>query len=1309
MKKIKMYIVFVLALILSPFLVSCGKTEIAQITVSGYKQEFMVGEDFSINYDNLTVKAKRKDDIEIELTTENFVTVSDTVIENDFVRIDFTAYNKNEAGEYPIIVSYVANTDVNYSYTVRVINQTFTDSDYTVTGYAGTYDGKPHTITLVTLDGATIKYGLSEDDLSLDELPQFTDSGDYTVYFSIQKTGYNGSLTGQAGVKIEKAELTIIPHDQVIEYGQDFTDNGADYIGFVGSDTADLVKDQVVFGSDYTKGSDVGEYTIDVSGSVLTNYNIITRVAKLTVERTDNVLEVEFSDKYTYGDIIQPVITKNNAGTPVKFRYQVKDSFLWNDNLPFSAGEYVIEAQSQQNNNYKQKTITINVVIEKQNLTVKPEDTIINYGEEFVKPNLNYAGFVNNETAENIGVEFEITTNYNNGDNAGEYTITVDVTGECVNYNIVTENGKLTVNRAENPLVISVGNIVYGETFTYQSENNILDSEIVVTYKFVDEEEYTSEMPKNVGTYYVKFFQTGSLNYDDFECEKQIEVTPKQAVIEWSNTQVVYNGTIQSPVAQITNLEENDECTVILPEGKVQSNEEGYVILPVELTNQNYIFADNESVTFVILKVEIDAPSQSEIGSKVYNAKTQKSDINDGDNYIVVRNKGGIEAGNYPVELMLKDRINTKWKDGNSDNIFMQFAITQNTNNTVTQCQISNYYYGQNPDIKAMSLYGQVEISFKKRKEDITKYVTDIPVNAGDYTMRVRVLETDSYNFAMKTCDFTIYKSDPEYPMLNNIHATVGDQIGQTVLPVAENGVFNWSFMVNDPNEYFEEERLYFEYVDFVPDDTENYNVIYDIGAYINVTDSEKNYFNDGDIIVTDFENNYASDYLPMPQVTLTGSAEGATVYYSRSKESGYTTSGQDIAYSEVGNYTIYIKVTKDGYNDYYTTGNVIINDYINLVEVVTSLDNVYGQYAVPRGTELDLSKINFTGTYRSSLEKVVVSGSEFEYVDTDFTTLGKKYVSLTRNGVTYNNVFYVYVYDQVLQRIRFITNETQEWVEYPITTDSGIIIGNRLETVYTYRNAERVDNDTYVLNITSPDELSYIRISQETFDDYDYSFKNITVVPLNDVLPYNGGTINHIVKGILVYDSESYDFTLNLNINYNFDGDFALDGVALNYDKTLNNYSIDTASLTYKNLTTPGNIVGIYPKGTTQFDEKNNLLTNFDLCDIYTEDFGEIIVVFEQNSYKFMINLSVNYVGCVLDKITVNGLDYSIYSAYQNLTIPGNEESVTLGFGYTFNFKIYVNDEVVENYTDTLTLDTKNVIITLKGDNGIVQKIVLQ
>ncbi|MBQ9649924.1 MAG: Ig-like domain-containing protein [Prevotella sp.] len=102
--------------------------------------------------------------------------------------------------------------------TLDVVEETI---DVSASGFSGTYDGQPHgiSVTVASPTGAVVKYGTTEGKYDLDTSPEYTDAGNYTVYYQVTKDKYT-TVTGSAEVKISKADMTVSATDYTGTYDE---------------------------------------------------------------------------------------------------------------------------------------------------------------------------------------------------------------------------------------------------------------------------------------------------------------------------------------------------------------------------------------------------------------------------------------------------------------------------------------------------------------------------------------------------------------------------------------------------------------------------------------------------------------------------------------------------------------------------------------------------------------------------------------------------------------------------------------------------------------------------------------------------------------------------------------------------------------------------------------------------------------------------------------------------------------------------------------------------------------------------------
>lgn len=90
-------------------------------------------------------------------------------------------------------------------------------------GYEGIYDGLEHTITLqnTSPDDVIVKYGMSKDNMTLDECPTFKNAGKYIVYYQLTKEHYHPVISS-ATVNISKAQLEYDISNLTVEYNGEY-------------------------------------------------------------------------------------------------------------------------------------------------------------------------------------------------------------------------------------------------------------------------------------------------------------------------------------------------------------------------------------------------------------------------------------------------------------------------------------------------------------------------------------------------------------------------------------------------------------------------------------------------------------------------------------------------------------------------------------------------------------------------------------------------------------------------------------------------------------------------------------------------------------------------------------------------------------------------------------------------------------------------------------------------------------------------------------------------------------------------------
>ena len=184
--------------------------------------------------------------------------------------------------------------------------------------------------------------------------------------------------------------------------------------------------------------------------------------ATLTVERQN---PLSFGDS-KYG---AQYISRCKLEGGLSFRYKPKgaDDSVYSPVEPTQAGEYVVRAQSLETINYYAATVTREFTINKADYNMSGvtfEDATYTYdGEE---KTLTISG--------TLPAGVSVSYSQNALTDAGFIEVVASFEGDYLNYNHISAKiAILTINKAENPVIISVSDSVIGNDLNITIENNL--------------------------------------------------------------------------------------------------------------------------------------------------------------------------------------------------------------------------------------------------------------------------------------------------------------------------------------------------------------------------------------------------------------------------------------------------------------------------------------------------------------------------------------------------------------------------------------------------------------------------------------------------------------------------------------------------------------------------------------------------------------------------------------------------------------------------------------------------------------------
>ena len=404
-----------------------------------------------------------------------------------------------------------------------------------VEGYAGTYDAAEHYAriagTATTVDGATVTWQYSAtgfDDGGYqwqDEQIVFMNAtnGEVTVYYKVSAANHE-DVIGSFKVSVAQANLTVVVGSATIDYGAEAPESfDVTYRGFVGSEDDAVLEGDLTFEVvGYSVGSAIGTYTVKASGLSSENYNIVYEDGTLYVRRIEATVTITANGGIYDGEIIPATAQVNGligadegkVSVILTYTGTANDGTSYDSTVaPTKAGVYTVTATLNSDNYTLTGTTSATFIVQRATVEIP---------EAGSKP---YTGGAQQSDLASNDV-YSVTQ----GDdwvNAGEYDVVLEL-ADADNYRWANADGAevtvvFTITQAENAFtqLPSIENWTYGAEPNVPGEAQALFGSDTIVYMYATEAngEYTTEVPVNAGTYWVKAFVAETVNYAGAESE----------------------------------------------------------------------------------------------------------------------------------------------------------------------------------------------------------------------------------------------------------------------------------------------------------------------------------------------------------------------------------------------------------------------------------------------------------------------------------------------------------------------------------------------------------------------------------------------------------------------------------------------------------------------------------------------------------------------------------------------------------------------------------------------------------------------
>ena len=381
--------------------------------------------------------------------------------------------------------------------------------------------------------------------------------GSYRVVVELEENDNYNSASAALEFVISKATNT---------WNEELSIEGWTYDGKTNDPTAKAQFGDVTFtysnkeNGTYTNEvpKNAGTWYVKATVAETENYTGLEAKKSFIITKADSSVKITTEDMnkaYDGNKVNEPMFEKTGSTKDVVIAWYQKeagDSWIQLTSAPVNVGSYKVVVSVEEDENYNRASAEKTIVISK---------TTNDWKEALLIKGWTYGGVANKPTATAKFGTVEYTySDEENGTytsdvpaNAGKWYVKASVVG-TENYTGLETKKSFEIAKATNTWneELSIAGWMYGETANEPSATAKF-GDVIFTYSNEENGTYTSDVPANAGTWYVKASVVGTENYTGLEVKKSFEIAKAEPVYD---------------IPQGLKLKQGDALsTVELPEG----------------------------------------------------------------------------------------------------------------------------------------------------------------------------------------------------------------------------------------------------------------------------------------------------------------------------------------------------------------------------------------------------------------------------------------------------------------------------------------------------------------------------------------------------------------------------------------------------------------------------------------------------------------------------------------------------------------------------------------------------------------------